>query len=145
MVETLMYDSQHAAKSCENLNFLSYHSVFTFLRTILLSFWITGSLLNQCCAVFWSEELSFLPYKNQSKSLIFSSGRENSNFHNFTLCWELQLNEYETNLHFLQRFQSNTTVCLIIHMFCKSCEPEIVCFDLHSCRTISCSHILQNM
>ena len=23
-------------------------------------------------------------------------------------------------------FQSNTTVCLIIHVFCKSCEPEIV-------------------
>ena len=23
-------------------------------------------------------------------------------------------------------FQSNTTVCLIIHVFCKSCEPKIV-------------------
>ena len=38
----------------------------------------------------------------------------------------LQLNEYETELYFLQLFQSNTTVCLIIHVFCKSCEHEIV-------------------
>ena len=42
----------------------------------------------------------------------------------------VQLNEYETNPYFLQIFQSNTTVCLIIYVFCKSCkhgcEPEIV-------------------
>ena len=32
----------------------------------------------------------------------------------------IQLNEYETDPYFLQIFQSNT--CLIIYMFCKSCE-----------------------
>ena len=38
----------------------------------------------------------------------------------------LQLNEYEMDPYFLQFFQSNMTVSLIIHVFCKSCEPEIV-------------------
>ena len=38
----------------------------------------------------------------------------------------VQLNKYETDQYFLQLFQSTTTVCLIIHVFCKSCEPEIV-------------------
>ena len=38
----------------------------------------------------------------------------------------IQLNKYETDPHFLQLFQSNTTVCLIIHLFCNSCEPDIV-------------------
>ena len=60
----------------------------------------------------------------------------------------LQLNEYVTDPCFLQIFQSNTKVCLIIHMFRKSWELEIVlhpfCFDLHYCRTILCSQILQN-
>ena len=37
-----------------------------------------------------------------------------------------QLNKYETDPYFLQFFQTNTTVCLIIHVFCNSCEPEIV-------------------
>jgi translation elongation factor EF-1alpha len=36
------------------------------------------------------------------------------------------LNEYQTDLYFLQIFKSNTTVCLIIYAFCKSCEFEIV-------------------
>ena len=42
----------------------------------------------------------------------------------FTFKWLLlvQLNEYETDPYFLQLFQSNTAVCLIIYMFCKSCE-----------------------
>ena len=38
----------------------------------------------------------------------------------------IQPNKYETEPYFLQLFQINTTVCLIIHLFCKSCEPEIV-------------------
>ena len=38
---------------------------------------------------------------------------------------KLQLNEYETEPYFLQIFQSNTTVCLIIQVLCKSCGPEI--------------------
>ena len=38
----------------------------------------------------------------------------------------VQLNKFETDPHFLQNFQSNKTVCLIIHVFCKSCEPVIV-------------------
>ena len=35
----------------------------------------------------------------------------------------LQLNKYETDPYFFQIFQSNASVCLIISMFCKSCEP----------------------
>ena len=38
----------------------------------------------------------------------------------------VQLYKYETGPYFLQLFQSNMTVCLIIHKFCKSCEHEIV-------------------
>ena len=43
----------------------------------------------------------------------------------------VQLNKYETDPYILQIFQSNTSVCLIISVFCKSCEsmlcePEIV-------------------
>ena len=38
----------------------------------------------------------------------------------------VQLNEYKTDPYFLQFFQSHTTVCLIIPLFCKSCGPEIV-------------------
>ena len=36
------------------------------------------------------------------------------------------MNMYRTYLYFLQFFQSNTTVCLNIHVFCESCVPEIV-------------------
>ena len=42
------------------------------------------------------------------------------------------LNEYETDLYFLQSFQSNRTVCLIIHMFCKGYEREIFWFDFQN-------------
>ena len=38
----------------------------------------------------------------------------------------VQLNEYKTDPYFLHFFQSNMTVCLIIHVFCKNCEPETV-------------------
>ena len=38
----------------------------------------------------------------------------------------VQLNESETDPYFLQFFQSNTAICLIIHVFCKSCESEVV-------------------
>ena len=46
----------------------------------------------------------------------------------------VQLNKNETDPYFPQIFQSNTSVCLIISVFCKSsepicepnCEPEIV-------------------
>ena len=37
----------------------------------------------------------------------------------------MQLNKYNTGPYFPQFFQSNTTVCLIIYVFCKSSEPEI--------------------
>ena len=36
---------------------------------------------------------------------------------------EIQLNKYKTDPYFLQIFQSNMLVCLIISMLCKSCEP----------------------
>jgi hypothetical protein len=56
----------------------------------------------------------------------------------------VQLNEYETDPYFLQNFQSNTTVCFIIHVFCKSCEPEIVLAVLQiQTKTISCLQTLQ--
>ena len=35
----------------------------------------------------------------------------------------IKLNKFETDSYFLQIFQSNTSVCLIISMFCKCCEP----------------------
>ena len=35
----------------------------------------------------------------------------------------IQLNRYKNFPYFLQIFQSNTSVCLIISLFCKSCEP----------------------
>ena len=35
----------------------------------------------------------------------------------------IQLNKYKTDSYFLYVFQSNTSVCLIISVFCKSCEP----------------------
>lgn len=38
----------------------------------------------------------------------------------------VKIKEYKTDPYFLQIFQGNTTVCLIIPLFCKSCEPEIV-------------------
>jgi len=38
----------------------------------------------------------------------------------------VQLDEYKTDPYFLQFFQSHTTVCSIIPLFCKSCEPEII-------------------
>ena len=37
----------------------------------------------------------------------------------------VQLTKYETDPYFLQIFQSNTSVCLIISVFCKSCEPAL--------------------
>ena len=53
--------------------------------------------------------------------------------HNFIdflqpICWRLwmlQQNDYKTDLYLHQNFQSNTTVCLIIHAFCKICIREI--------------------
>ena len=50
---------------------------------------------------------------------------------------------YETDPCFLQFFQNNTTVCLIIYMFFKSCElepepePEIVFVFIFVPETIS--------
>ena len=57
----------------------------------------------------------------------------------------LQLNKYETEPYFLQFFQSNTTVCLIIHAFCKVYEREIAFVLIcRTGRTISGSQLLQN-
>ena len=39
---------------------------------------------------------------------------------------KVQLNKYETNPYFIQFFQRNRTICLIIHVFCQSCEPVLV-------------------
>ena len=47
----------------------------------------------------------------------------------FGVSSSVQLNKYETDPDFLQIFQSNALVYLIISVFCKSyqpiCEPEI--------------------
>ena len=52
---------------------------------------------------------------------------------------------YETNPCFLQNFQSDPTVCLIIHVFCKGYEREIVFVLIYrSGRTISGLQLLQN-
>ena len=75
VVEMLMYNSQKKSKCCLNLKIHSCPSLFTFLRTIVLICSVTGSKLRQCFAV--RNSVFF--------SLIFSSGRENSNFHNFAL------------------------------------------------------------
>ena len=57
----------------------------------------------------------------------------------------VQLNEYETDPYFLQNFQSNTRVCLIIHAFCKVYKREIVFVLIcRTGRTISGSQLLQN-
>ena len=56
----------------------------------------------------------------------FYDDRTKTFFFQIHLPFLVQLNKYETDQYFLQLFQSTTTVCLIIHVFCKSCEPEIV-------------------
>ena len=61
------------------------------------------------------------------------------------ICDGLQLNNYETDLYFLQNFQINTTVCLIIHTFCKVCKREIIFVLIcRTTRTVSGSLLLQN-
>jgi hypothetical protein len=56
----------------------------------------------------------------------------------------VQPNKYETDPYFLQYFQSNMTVCLIIHGFCKVCKREIVVVLIcRAPRTISDSKLLQ--
>ena len=62
--------------------FFSCHSVFTFLRTGLLSFWVTESLLRQCFAV--RNSVIFLT-KTKTKAWISVLWWENSNF---AVWWE---------------------------------------------------------
>ena len=57
---------------------------------------------------------SLLKLANKLVNLLWSKGT-------VYILGQLQLNEYKTDPYFLQYFQSNTTVCLIIHvlyMFC---------------------------
>ena len=55
---------------------------------------------------------------------------------------------WKTDLYFLQFFQTNTTVCLIIYVFCKNFEPKIVLKIKTTTnvktKTIPRSQILQN-
>ena len=37
-----------------------------------------------------------------------------------------KLSKYEKDTHFLKLFLSSAKVCLIIHVFCRNCEPKIV-------------------
>ena len=58
------------------------------------------------------------------------------------------MNTRHTYPYFLQYFESITTVCLIINVFCKSCEPDnfqpVLPLLQIKTKTISCSQILQN-
>ena len=59
-----------------------------------------------------------------------------------TTAQAVQLNEYETDLYFLQNFQCTT---ILIHTFCKICEHEIAFVLICSTgRTISGLQLLQN-
>ena len=81
-VETLIYDYEHPAKSCENLSFLFLSLCFYLFKncpSMFLSHQESDEL------VFCSEEFSCLPYKSQNKNMIFSSGQENLKF---ALCWK---------------------------------------------------------
>ena len=53
------------AKDSQIEIFFSNRSVFTFLRVVILTFWVTGSSW-----LFCRNELSCLPHKNQNKSVI---------------------------------------------------------------------------
>ena len=58
----------------------------------------------------------------------------------------VQLNKYKTDPYFLKNFQSNTTVCSIIHAFGKVYERENVFVLIYrTARVISGSQLLQNM
>ena len=89
-VETLIYDYEHPAKSCENLSFLFLSLCFYLFKncpSMFLSHQESDEL------VFCSEEFSCLPYKSQNKNMIFSSGQETFKFSQpFAGCSELQRN-----------------------------------------------------
>ena len=70
--ERLMYDSQ-----CTTI------FEFSFPVTLCLSFYELSFFVFESPGVSWTiEELSFLPFKNQNKSLIFSLGQEPFKFCN---------------------------------------------------------------
>ena len=54
--------------------------------------------------------------------------------------------KYQSVSYLFQNFRSNTTACLIIHMFCKVYDRGIVFVLIcRTARTISSSQLLQNM
>ena len=76
------------------------------------------------------ERRSSSVHSSRSRSPSRSRSRSNSHHHvtlnarasgSGTIFFLLQVNKYATDLYFLQNFQSNTTVSLIIPSFCKFC------------------------
>ena len=63
-------------------------------------------------------------YKLDSKTLLLSFGTFNPFLDVLSRKSSVQLKRYETDPYFFQIFQSNTSVCFIISMFCKSCKPK---------------------
>ena len=91
LITTVCINSHHK----ENLNFLFLSlCVYLFKKcpSQFLSHWQSAE------TVFCSKEFIFLPYKNQSKSVIFSSGQENSNF---SVLWELYISVPSIRPHLL--------------------------------------------
>ena len=75
----------------------------------------------------WSETVCLsCPTRHSDPKSIISFGKSHISGHLQSHISQVQLNEYEREPYFLQFFQSNRTICLIIHVFCKSCESELV-------------------
>ena len=91
-----------------------YISIYIFRCT-----YCAQRMLVQCILIAIRGEGSFTNYVYKTRQL----GRWSKNVQ--ILSMFIQLNKYETDPYFLQIFQRNTTVCLIIYLFCKSCEPEL--------------------
>ena len=51
------------------------------------------------------------------------TGVRNDKIQNGSINIQVQLNKYKRDSYFLHIFQSNTSVCLIISVFYRSCEP----------------------
>ena len=79
--ERLMYDSQ-----CTTI------FEFSFPVTLCLSFYELSFSVFESPGVSWTiEELSFLPFKNQNKSLVFISGLWAGKFRFQIFCWMLRI------------------------------------------------------
>ena len=112
----------------------------------------TGGWWGRGADLIWHRSIAEFPVKSWTRNFGPITGKDplytkstlmNCSTSNTNLL--VQLNEYETYPYFLHNFHSDKTVCLIIHVFCKSCKPEIVLAVLQiKTKTILHSQILQN-